>query len=74
MSGFDLSMKLLIAANFDGCKFDGTILLGADMRDVNLNNADLREAIFLSQGQINSARGNQNTKLPPHLERPVTWK
>ena len=74
LSGVDLSMKLLIAANFDGCTFDGTIFLGSDTRDTNFSNADLREAVFLTQGQINSARGNRNTKLPKHLEYPVTWK
>lgn len=74
MSGLDLSTKLLIAANFESCVFHGTIFLGADTRDTNFSNADLREAIFLSQGQINSARGNRNTKLPTHLDYPVTWK
>lgn len=74
MSGIDLSMKLLIAANFQGCKFHGTIFLGADTRDTNFSDADLREAVFLTQGQINSAKGNKNTKLPKHLDYPDTWK
>lgn len=74
MSGLDLSMKLLIAANFDSCVFDGTVFLGADTRDANFSNADLREAVFLTQGQINSAKGNRNTKLPKHLEYPALWK
>jgi hypothetical protein len=74
MSGLDLSMKLLIATNFDSCIFDGTIFLGADTRDTNFSNADLREAAFLTQGQINSAKGNRNTKLPKHLDYPITWK
>ena len=51
-----------------------TIFLGADARDTNFSNADLREAAFLTQGQINSAKGNKNTKLPQHLEYPVTWE
>ncbi|WP_279006933.1 pentapeptide repeat-containing protein [Thomasclavelia cocleata] len=50
MSGLDLSMKLLIAANFDSCKFDNTIFLGADTRDANFNDADLTKALFLTQG------------------------
>jgi len=74
MSGLDLSMKLLIATNFDGCKLDGTIFLGADTRDTNFSNADLREAVFLTQQQINSSKGNRNTKLPKHLDYPITWK
>lgn len=74
MSGLDLSMKLLIATNFDSCIFEGTNFLGADTRDTNFSNADLREAVFLTQGQINSAKGNRNTKLPQYLDYPVTWK
>lgn len=74
MSGVDLSMKLLIATNFDSCIFDGTVFLGADTRDSDFSNADLREAVFLTQGQVNSAKGNRYTKLPSHLDYPVTWK
>ena len=74
MSGADLSTKLLIAANFEKCLFNGTIFLGADTRDANFSNADLSEAVFLTQGQVNSAKGNRNTKLPYHLDYPSTWK
>ncbi|MGL5615254.1 MAG: pentapeptide repeat-containing protein [Sarcina sp.] len=74
MNGLDLSMQLLIAANFEGCTFKGTIFLGADTRDCNFSNADLSEGVFLTQGQINSAKGNRNTKLPKHLDYPVSWR
>lgn len=74
MSGLDLSGTLLIAANFDRCIFKGTIFLGADTRDTIFSNADLRGAAFLTQGQVNSAKGNKNTKLPKHLDYPVTWR
>lgn len=74
LSCLDFSMKLLIAADFTGCTFDGTVFLGADTRDANFSNADLREAAFLTQGQINSAKGNRNTKIPSHLYYPITWK
>lgn len=74
MSGYDFSVRLLIAANFEGCVFDGTIFLGADTRDTDFSNADLSKALFISQGQINAARGNRNTKLPKHLHYPVTWR
>ena len=74
MSGADLSAKLLIAANFEKSLFNGTLFLGADTRDTNFKNADLSEAVFLTQGQVNSAKGNRQTKLPYHLDYPVTWK
>ncbi len=74
MRGLDLSTKLLIAAKFNNCVFDGTIFLGADTRDADFGDADLRDAVFLSQGQINSAKGNRNTKLPQYLDYPITWR
>ena len=74
MSGADLSTKLLIAANFEKSLFNGTNFLGADTRDTNFKNADLSEAVFLTQGQVNSAKGSRNTKLPYHLDYPSTWK
>lgn len=74
MSGVDLSMKLLIAADFEDCVFNGTNFLGADTRDTDFKNADLSSALFLTQGQINSAQGNRSTKLPEHLDYPSSWK
>lgn len=74
MRGLDFSMKLLIAADFSGCALSGSIFLGADTRDCNFCNADLTDTVFLSQGQINAAVGNCNTKIPMHLDYPVTWK
>ncbi|NLK95183.1 MAG: hypothetical protein GX275_08325 [Clostridiales bacterium] len=73
-NGVDLSMSLLIAADFENCSFHGTNFLGADTRDTNFSNCDLREAIFLTQGQINSALGNSKTLLPYNLTIPSTWK
>lgn len=69
----DFSMSLMIAANLEGCSLRGTIFLGADMRDVSILNTDLSECVFLTQMQVNSARGNLNTKIPANLSRPTTW-
>ncbi|WP_395018652.1 pentapeptide repeat-containing protein [Robinsoniella peoriensis] len=74
LDGQDLSMSLLIAANLEGCSLFGTNFLGADMRDTNIRNADLSESLFLTQAQVNAARGNENTKLPKTLCRPKSWK
>ena len=67
-------MKPLIASNFQNCKFKGATFIGTDTRDANFDGADLREAVFLSQGQINAAKGSRRTKLPKHLKYPVTWR
>ena len=74
LDGRDFSMSLMIAANFEGCSLKGTNFLGADIRGANLKNADLSESIFLTQMQINSAKGNSNTRIPEKLSRPITWK
>ncbi|MCW3491574.1 pentapeptide repeat-containing protein [Dethiobacter alkaliphilus] len=74
LDGSDFSMSLMIAANFEGCSIRGANFLGTDMRDANIKNADLRESMFLTQMQINSTRGNSNTKLPANLSRPSIWE
>lgn len=74
MNNLDLSMELLIGSNFDGCTFNETTFLGSDTRDANFSNANLSKAFFITQGQINSAKGNKNTRLPKDLDYPVTWK
>lgn len=73
LNGMDFSLSLLIATNLEGCSLCGTNFLGADLRDANIRDADLKESIFLTQGQLNSAKGNENTRIPETLERPVSW-
>lgn len=70
----NFSMSMLIASNLEGCSLRGTTFLGADMRDVNVRNTDLSKCIFLTQGQINSTIGNENTLLPSHIVKPAGWK
>jgi hypothetical protein len=73
LDGYNFSSSLLIAANLEGCSLTGSNFIGADLRDTNIKNADLRESIFLTQGQINAAKGNQNTCIPKHLIKPLSW-
>lgn len=63
----------LIAANLRGADLRAADLIGADLRDADLRDADLRDSIFLTQAQINSAKGDAHTKLPPSLHHPVHW-
>jgi len=37
----------------------------------NFRNTDLRHCVFLTQMQINSAKGNHNTKLPKNISYPA---
>lgn len=72
--GCDFSMKLLIGCDFTGCDLTHANFLGSDIRDADFSNADLRRALFLTQFQINSVKGNESTQLPAYLHRPRTWK
>lgn len=70
----DFSMCLLIAANLERCSLRAANFLGADLRDANISDADLSESVFLTQQQINTAKGSSGTKLPPMLTTPPTWQ
>ncbi|NWK11894.1 hypothetical protein HXZ52_11920 [Clostridium cadaveris] len=47
--------------------------MDADLRDTDLRGADLEYSIFLTQQQVNSAKGNASTKLPRELVIPSYW-
>jgi uncharacterized protein YjbI with pentapeptide repeats len=64
----------LIAANLKGADLRAADLIGADLRDADLSGADLTECLFLTQFQINAAKGDAGTKLPPFLTRPPHWR
>jgi hypothetical protein len=69
----DLRGALLIAADLRDTVLDRTDLLGADLRDADLSGADLSAVLFLTQPQLNSARGDARTRLPGSLRRPPAW-
>jgi hypothetical protein len=73
LRGADLRGSCLIAANLSGLDLDSVDFIGADMRDTNIKGANLSNSIFLTQSQINSARGDSQTKLPDMIERPTHW-
>jgi uncharacterized protein YjbI with pentapeptide repeats len=73
LRGANLRGAYLIAADLRGADFRVADLIGADFRDADLRGADLTESIFLTQAQINAAKGDANTKLPPSLARPTHW-
>ena len=64
---------LLIGADLGQADLRSADLIGADLRGANLAGADLRAAIFLTQSQLDGARGDGATKLPPPLVRPSHW-
>ena len=73
LRGADLRGACLIAANLSGADLSGANFIGADLRDTDLRGANLTDSIFLTQAQINTAKGNSYTKLPITLTRPTYW-
>lgn len=73
LSAIDFSSSFLIAANLKGCRLYGTCFLGTDLRDADISGADLRDAFFLTQMQINAAKGSRDTRLPSWLKMPDHW-
>jgi len=71
--GEDLSGAFLIAADLRGGDLSGTDLIGADLRDADLRGANLTDCIYITQIQINAAKGDSNTRLPISLVRPAFW-
>jgi uncharacterized protein YjbI with pentapeptide repeats len=73
LCGADLRGAYLIAADLRGCDLSGVDLLGADFRDARLDGADLSKALYVTQPQLNAAKGNYATLLPSVLEMPTHW-
>jgi uncharacterized protein YjbI with pentapeptide repeats len=63
----------LIAADLTGADLRGADMIGADLRDADLTDADLTGAFFLTQPQVNAARGSVGTRLPGSVTRPGHW-
>ena len=68
-----LRSTLLIRADLRGLDLGCADLLGADLRDADVRGTDLGETLFLSQSQVNAARGDDSTVVPDRLGRPAHW-
>jgi len=73
LRGANLRGALLIAADLRDADLRAADLIGADLRDADLGGADLTGSLFLTQTQVNSARGSVRTKIPSALVRPEHW-
>ncbi|MER7480092.1 pentapeptide repeat-containing protein [Streptomyces sp. NPDC126510] len=73
LRGACLRGAYLIAADLTGADLRGADLIGADLRDADLTDADLTGAFFLTQPQLNAARGSAGTRLPGSVTRPGHW-
>jgi uncharacterized protein YjbI with pentapeptide repeats len=73
LRGASLRGAYLIGSDLRGANLRLADLTGADLRDADLGGADLTGSIFLVQSQLEAARGDTRTKLPPALTRPGHW-
>ncbi|WP_327233510.1 pentapeptide repeat-containing protein [Streptomyces sp. NBC_01317] len=73
LRGADLRGAYLIAADLRRADLRLADLIGADLRDTDLRGADLTGSIFLTQSQVNAAKGDSGTAIPPTLVRPAHW-
>lgn len=73
LRGVNLRGAYLIAADLRGNDLSGTDLIGADFRDADIRGTNLSKSIFLTQAQINVAKGDLSTKLPSSLSHPKHW-
>jgi uncharacterized protein YjbI with pentapeptide repeats len=73
LRGANLRGACLIGADLRGADLRMADLIGADFRDADLRGANLTESIFLIQSQLDAAKGDTATQLPPSLTHPTHW-
>jgi uncharacterized protein YjbI with pentapeptide repeats len=64
---------VLLGADLRGADLRHADLLGADLRGADVSGARLDESLFLTQPQVQAARGDGATRLPQLLARPAHW-
>ncbi len=73
LRGANLRGALLIGAGLSGVDLALADFTGADLRGVDLTGANLSGSIFLTQSQLDAARGDADTQVPAALTRPMHW-
>ncbi|MFJ9544219.1 pentapeptide repeat-containing protein [Streptomyces sp. NPDC101225] len=73
LRGANLRGACLIAADLTRADLRAADMIGADLRDADLGDADLTGAFFLTQPQVDAARGTAGTRLPDSVARPGHW-
>jgi hypothetical protein len=63
----------LIGADLRAADLRMADVIGADFRGADIRGADLTGSIFLIQSQLDAAKGDAGTRLPPPLTRPTHW-
>jgi uncharacterized protein YjbI with pentapeptide repeats len=73
LRGASLRGAFLVGTDLAGADLRMADLIGADLRGANIKGANLTGSIFLVQSQVDAAKGDIETTLPPTLSRPSHW-
>jgi len=73
LRGASLRGALLIGADLRRADLRTADVTGADLRGARLGGADLRGALFLTQAQLDAAKGDRSTRLPATVTAPAQW-
>lgn len=73
LRAIDFRGAFLIAADMRSTDLRAASFIGADLRDADFSGANLSTSMFLTQMQMNSAKGDLNTALPFYIKRPAHW-
>jgi uncharacterized protein YjbI with pentapeptide repeats len=69
----NLRGAFLIGADLRGADLRLADLIGADLRGADVRGADLATCLFLTQPQLQAAKGDSSTLIPDSLTRPGHW-
>jgi uncharacterized protein YjbI with pentapeptide repeats len=73
LRGAGLRGAYLLGADLRGVDLGPADLLGADLRGADLRGADLSGCLFLTEPQLEAARGDARTVIPAAVRRPAHW-
>jgi uncharacterized protein YjbI with pentapeptide repeats len=73
LRGAGLRGACLIGADLRRADLRVADVTGADFRGADIKGADLTGILFMIQSQLDAARGDAATRLPPQLTRPAHW-
>jgi len=74
LTGANLRGALLIGADLTSADLTLADVTGADVRDTDFSRANLADSLFLTQTQLEAAKGDIHTRLPVTLDRPRHWE
>jgi uncharacterized protein YjbI with pentapeptide repeats len=73
LRGADLRGAYLLGADLRHADLRSADLIGADLRGADVRSADLTGALFVTQPQVDVAKGDAATKLPAPVTHPAHW-